>query len=210
MACDFACSVPFDVFNDILRGLINTSMDMLECPDELLTAIAACTKIQVRALRNAMSTRPVRSVMYFIHNGMDNFMSMEQFQTFYWPGLKALLDTVLEMGGIPHIYLEENYKNKLDFFTKELPPGKVTITFINTDMEKAKEKLSGRVCISGGMDGVCLQYGTAAEVVKHVKRTLDVCAPGGGYIMGCNVSLNLAKPENLRAMYDTARTYRKN
>lgn len=209
LAIDFVACPPFDIFNDTLRGLLNTTMDMIECPDELLIAIEACTKIQVRTIKAGIKQQNAKTVVFFIHNGMDDFMSLEQYQTFYWPGLKKCLEAVLEMGAIPHIYLEGNYEKKLDIFANELPEGKCIITFIGTDMAKVKEKLTGKVCITGGVDGSLLQYGSKEDVIANVKNAIDICAPGGGYILDCDVSLDLAKAENLHAMYDTARNYMK-
>lgn len=207
MALDLCGMAPFDIFNDTLRGLLNTTMDMIEYPDELLKALEASTRIQVRYIKKQMAMRPVKSVVFFIHNGMDMFMSLEQYKTFYWPGLKACIEAIIEMGGTPHLYLEDNYASKLDLFAAELPPGKCIITFIGTDMEKVKDKLAGRVCVTGGVSGTLLQYGSKDEVVADVKNAIDVCAPGGGYILNCDVSLDVAKPENLHAMFDTARSY---
>ena len=209
-ACDTAFSAPFDLFNDTLRGFLNTTMDMIEYPDELLEALKTSTKMQVRAIRNAFATQPfMKTGVFFIHNGMDMFMSREQFQTFYWPGLKACVNAVIECGGIPHIYLEDKYDDKLDIFANELPAGKCIMTLINCNMERAKELFAGKICISGGIDGTLLQYGTKEEVIANVKHAIDVLAPGGGYFLNADMSLDVAKPENLRAMFETARSYMK-
>ncbi|MCD8218694.1 MAG: hypothetical protein LUD01_11810 [Clostridiales bacterium] len=209
-ATDGAFSAPFDLFNDTLRGFLNTTMDMIEYPDELLAAVETSTKMQVRAIKNTFATQPfVKTVTFFIHNGMDMFMSREQYQTFYWPGLKKCIETVIELGGTPHIYLEDKYDDKLDIFANELPPGKCIFTLINCDMEKAKELFAGKICISGGVDGTLLQYGTKEAVIENVKRSIDILAPGGGYFLNCDVSLDVAKPENLHALFDTARSYMK-
>ncbi len=209
-ACDYAANVPFDLFNDTLRGFMNTSMDMLECPDELLKALETSTKMQIRSIKAQFAMNPhLKTVCFFVHNGMDMFMSVEQYKTFYWPGLKACIEAVLEMGGIPHVYLEDKYDDKLDIFVNELPAGKCIFTLINCDLEKAKEKFAGKICISGGVSGTLLMHGTPEDVVKDVKHAIDVLAPGGGYFLNCDVSLDVAKPENLRALFDTARNYMK-
>jgi len=118
------------------------------------------------------------------------------------------MEAVIEMGGVPRIYTEGNYENKLDLFAS-MPPGKVIYHFIGTDMEKVKGKLTGIACVSGGVNGTLLEYGTREEVIADVKRNIDICAPGGGYMLDCNVSLDVAKSENLHAMFDTARNYMK-
>lgn len=207
-ANDMGWCTPFDIFNDTLRGFLNTTMDMLECPDELLVALEACTKIQVREIKKTFATQPFcKTITFFCHNGMDMFMSREQFQTFYWPGMKACINAVLECGGIPHIYLEDKFDDKLDIFANELPAGKCIFTLINCDMKKAKELFAGKICISGGIDGTLLQYGTPEDVIKNVKNAIDILAPGGGYFLNTDVSIEVAKRENMHALFETARTY---
>lgn len=206
MYLDYAAAAPFDIFNDTLRGLINTTMDMIEVPDKLLAALDVCTRIQVRQLKAHMARFPTKTVCFFIHNGMDDFMSREQFETFYWPGLKAVVEAVVEMGGIARIYTESNYESKLDILAT-LPHGKTIIHFIGTDMHKVREAMGGKICYSGGIDGTLLQFGTPEEVEKNVRDALDICASSGGYIVDTSVSLDVAKPENLHALFDTAKNY---
>lgn len=208
--CDACAIVPFDQFNDTLRGFLNTTMDMIEYPDELLAALETCTKLQVRSIKNTFARQPfVRSVVMFIHNGFDMFMSREQFQTFYWPGLKACIDTIVECGGIAHLYVEDKYDDKMDIILNDLPAGKCILTLINCNVEKWKAACQGKVCITGGVDGTLLKYGTKEQVIKNVKDTIDLWAPGGGYILNCDVALDVAKPENMHALFDTAREYMK-
>jgi len=44
-------------------------------------------------------------------------------------------------------------------------------------------------------------------VKKHVTEVLDRWSVGGGYLLDSNIALDIAKPENLRAMFETARNY---
>ena len=207
-ACDQGLCAPFDVFNDTLRGFMNTSMDMYEYPDEMLEALKACTKIQVRDIRRQFAQSPwMKNVVFFLHNGFDSFMSREQFETFYWPGLLKCVNTVIECGGIPNLYVEDSYDAKMDILARDLPAGKCIVTLINCNVEKAKELFAGKVCLSGGVDGVLLQHGSREDVIRNVKAAIDLWAPGGGYYLNCDVSLDRAKPENLHALFDTAAEY---
>lgn len=207
---DLVTSAPFDIFNDTLRGFLNVSMDMYECPDELLQAVNAATKIQVRYLKNTIKSRPIGIIGFMLHNGYDMFMSREQFQTFYWPGLKACIDVCIENNVIPWIYVEDSYMSKLDIIERDVPAHKCIMTFTGTnDMAKVKERFAGKYCLKGGVEGTLLQYGTKEDVVKAVKNAIDIYAPGGGFILDCDVTVDVAKPENLKAFYDTARSYMK-
>lgn len=53
-----------------------------------------------------------------------------------------------------------------------------------------------------------LPYGTVEEVIEEVRRHVETFAPGGGYVFASvhNVQANVP-PENIVAMYDTAREY---
>lgn len=207
-ACDQGFCAPFDIFNDTLRGFMNTSMDVFEYPDELLVALKACTKIQVRDIKRQFARSPwMKNVIFFLHNGFDSFMSREQFETFYWPGLLECVNAVVECGGIPNLYVEDSYDSKMDILARDLPAGKCMVTLINCDVEKAKTLFTGKICLSGGIDGVMLEHGTKEDVIKHTKEVIDLWAPGGGYFLNCDVSLDNAKPENLHALFETAHTY---
>ncbi|MCI8991919.1 MAG: hypothetical protein HFG80_04185 [Eubacterium sp.] len=207
-ATDAAVSAPFDLFNDVLRGFMNTTMDMVEYPDELLAAIETSTKMQVREIKNTFRRSPfVKTVTFFCHNGFDMFMSREQFQTFYWPGLKKCVEAVIEEGGIPRIFLEDKYDDKMDIIANELPAGKCIVNIINCNRERTKELFAGKICIQGGVDGILLQHGSPEDVVKNVKEAIDILAPGGGYFLDTSVSLDVAKPENLHALFETAQNY---
>lgn len=177
-------------------------MDMLECPDELLLAIDATTKIQVRKIKEQMKARGNKYVYFFLHNGTDLFMSPEQFGKFYWPGLKACINAVLEMGGTPCIYTEGKMDLKLDYLA-DVPKGKVLYHLVDTDLKLAKQKLGGIACISGCVDGAILKHGTPEQVVRSVREVLDIAMVDGGYMLDTTIPLDVAEKANLHALFDT-------
>lgn len=207
---DLVTSAPFDIFNDTLRGFMNITMDLYECPDEVLAAVNAATKIQVRYLKNTIKSRPIKIIGFMLHNGFDMFMSKEQFETFYWPGLKACIDVCVENNVIPWIYVEDSYMNKLDIIERDVPEKKVIMTFTGTnDMKKVKERFGGKYCLKGGLSENVIEFGTKEDVVKMVKNAIDIYAPGGGLILDVDVTLDNAPAENIHALFDTARSYMK-
>lgn len=48
------------------------------------------------------------------------------------------------------------------------------------------------------------------QVIKNVKDTLDIWAPGDGNLLNCDVSIDKGKTENLHALYDTAKNTSRN
>ena len=79
---------PFDIVLDYLRGLKGSTLDMYRCPDKLL---AAQQKLLPFLVDSAVAMcRMVGTDFCFtaLHRGADGFMSLKQFEKFYWPGFK--------------------------------------------------------------------------------------------------------------------------
>lgn len=77
------------------------------------------------------------------------------------------------------------------------------------DLGKLKQKY-GHLTFWGNLSCHLLRTGTKAEVIKATKKCIDQAAEGGGYILGTSNSvLPGTPPENVVAMYETAREYGK-
>jgi uroporphyrinogen decarboxylase len=77
------------------------------------------------------------------------------------------------------------------------------------DIAKVKKEFGGRLCLMGNIDlDRIMTLATPEEVAETVKRTMDIAAPGGGFILStCNILIDAVKPENALAMYRTAEEY---
>jgi uroporphyrinogen decarboxylase len=77
------------------------------------------------------------------------------------------------------------------------------------DIREVKEYIKGKVCILGNID--CrnlLPFSSQKEVEKTVKETIEVAAPGGGYIISSSNSIHPnVKPENYIAMIEAVHKY---
>jgi uroporphyrinogen decarboxylase len=52
------------------------------------------------------------------------------------------------------------------------------------DLETAEQKIGGKVCLWGGVNGhLTVEQGMASEVRAEVARALQILAPGGGFIL---------------------------
>jgi uroporphyrinogen-III decarboxylase len=197
---------PFDVISHSVRGMKGTMLDMFRRPDKLLEL---CEFLLERDL--AMPTPPPNeygNTRMFMTNtrGSDNFMSNEQFETFYWPTCKKLLLTLIERGMTPYMFFEGNFDAKLEYLL-ELPKGSMIVRLDRTDIFRAKEILGGHLCLEGNVPITLLQMGTVQEVKDHCKKLIDVVGEGGGFIMSPRSSSDEVKPENLKAMIDYTKEY---
>ena len=132
-------------------------------------------------------------------------MSEEQHKEFFWPSLRRVILSLVDEGFTPYVYTEGIYTERLETI-KDVPKGKV-IYHIESDVFKAKEILGDIACIEGGPSGPMLNIGSPQEVRDYCKKLIDVCGKDGGFIMGSELPLITAKPENVKAMVDFTKEY---
>ena len=106
---------PYDLISDMLRGMRGTMKDMYRCPDKLIAAMERILPIQIGgAIGQAhMSGNP--RIFIPLHRGADGFMSNEQFEKFYWPTLKALIQALIDAGLVPCPFWEGGYNQRLPY-----------------------------------------------------------------------------------------------
>jgi hypothetical protein len=199
---------PFDTISDSLRGMRGAMLDMYRCPDKLL---AACEKILEWRIAQAVPTKPDakgyrRRAGMPLHRGSDGFMSIPQFEKFYWQTLKKAILTNIELGYISAPFWEGIWDDRLEYLL-ELPKGKFVFHNEKTDIFKAKEILGDHCCIQGGVPPTILQAGSPQDVEEHCKKLIKIVGKNGGFILGPGSAIDYAKPENIKAMVDSAKKY---
>jgi uroporphyrinogen decarboxylase len=79
------------------------------------------------------------------------------------------------------------------------------------DFELTKQKLGGRICLWGGVNGfVTMERGSPEQVREAVRDAIDVLAPGGGFILSPvdNVTEDTDRVwKNVEALIDTWREF---
>lgn len=199
----------FDVISDYLRGMRGAMLDMYRCPDELLTA---CDKILEWRMLTASPARPkaqggpVIGGGGALHRGSEGFMSIKQFERFYWPGLKKSCMAAIGLGYTISAFCEGIWDDRLKYWL-ELPKGKAILSFERTDMFKAKEILGGHACILGNVPPSLLDHGSSEDVEEYCKGLIRVCGKGGGFILANGSDMHHAKPANVRAMVDSVKKF---
>jgi uroporphyrinogen-III decarboxylase len=197
---------PFDTLGDTLRGTRGILTDMLRQPDKLLAALEVIANFTIRSiLCSPVAARRV-AVTFPLHKGADGWMSEEQFLMFYWPSLRKVIDAMIDEGMLVCLFAEGSYNTRLDLLNV-FPRGAVSWHFDRTDMAKAKRLLGADCSLEGNIPSSLLVAGSAAEVRAECRRLIEICAPGGGYILSAGASPEFPRLENLKAMVETAREY---
>jgi len=197
---------PFDTLSDFFRGMKGTMLDLYRRPEKVVQACEKLLPFMVEMAVNGTRATGNPRVFIPIHWGLDNFMSKEQFDRFFWPTLRDLMHTLIKEGLNPCPLWEGNCTTRLETI-KDIPAGKACYAFEATDMVKAKEILGGTVCIRGNVPLSIMATGTPDQVRAYCKKLIDTVARGGGYIMDTSTGLDDAKPENVRALFDFTREY---
>jgi hypothetical protein len=198
--------VPYDFYNDFLRGSILTMEDLYDRPKDIERYIDETLEVTLEALRRTKGVNEGKHFFMALHKGMDGFMSDEHYRKYYWSHLQKIILAIIDSGHIPYIYTEGKYNTRIDCLT-EVPPGKVFYHFEDVDMAVAKKKLGGIACISGGFPAALLDWSTPQVVRETVKKLMDDCAPGGGFIFETSCGLGNCKRENVEALFESAREF---
>jgi uroporphyrinogen-III decarboxylase len=199
-------TTPFDFMSDTLRGMRGIMLDMYRRPQKLIAAMEKVTPVLVDYAVAAAQRTGIPYCSIPLHRGSDGFMSLQQFETFYWPTLKAMLLGMIERGVTPSVFWEGSYDGRLQYL-RELPRGKVIGRFDRSDMFKVKEVLGDTMCVSGGFPVSLLQAGTPEQVREHTKQMCEVVGKNGGFVMAPNTSMAEANPELVKVWVDATREY---
>ena len=197
---------PFDVISHSVRGMKGTMLDMYRQPGKLLEM---CEFLLKKSLEKPLpEPNEYGNLRMFMTNtrGSDDFMSMKQFDTFYWPTFQKLVTTLIERGATPCIFFEGNFTSRLEYLL-EFPKGKLLARFDTTDIFRAKEILKDHVCIEGNIPSSLLQMGTVQDTKDYCKKLIDVVGKGGGYIISPRSSTDEVNPANLKAMIEFTKEY---
>ncbi|WP_161955009.1 uroporphyrinogen decarboxylase family protein [Moorella sp. Hama-1] len=197
---------PFDILGDTLRGTRGIMLDMYRQPEKLLEALDAVTPLAIRMGVAAAKAAGHPLVFIPLHKGADGFLSDKQYRTFYWPTLKKVITGLIEEGLVPFLFAEGGYNSRLEIIS-DLPKGKTVWLFDDTDMVRAKEILGDIACISGNVPITLLTLGTPEEIKEYCKQLIKTAGKDGGFILGSGAVIDKIKPENLRALIESAREF---
>jgi uroporphyrinogen-III decarboxylase len=198
---------PFDTVGDYFRGTRGTMIDMFRRPDKLLEAIDKVTPWMIQMAISAGKASGNPRVFIPLHKGPENFMSLEQFKTFYWPGLRKIMIALIDQGLTPYLLLEGKWGSGRLEVISDIPKGKAIYHFEGVDIYEAKEILGKVVCIKGNVPTSLLVIGTPQEVKDYSKKLIDVLGKDGGFIMDAGAIIDEVKPQNIKAMTDCTKEY---
>lgn len=198
---------PFDMMGDTLRGMRGIMLDMIQRPDKLLAAEEKVSRFQLEYAINFAKATGMKSSFIPLHRGSDGFMSIRQFEKFYWPQLKNMLLTLVDNRIMPVVFYEGTWDQRLRHLA-ELPKGKTVGWFQSSDIYKVKEVIGDTMCIIGGMPNSLLKAGTVTQVRETTRKLCQVVGKKGGFIMSTGVcEMSGSVPELVKTWVEATREF---
>jgi uroporphyrinogen-III decarboxylase len=197
---------PFDTIGDTLRGTRGIMQDMFRRPDKLLEALDVIADLTISTILKSPNIDRMTLVSYPLHKGADGWMSRKQFDTFYWPSLKKVMNALINEGLIQSLFAEGSFNTRLEYID-EFPKGTVIWYFDRTDMSRAKKLLGKKCCLQGNVPSSLIVTGDPKDVKEYCRKLIEECGKGGGFILASGSVADNPRLENLQAMMAAVREY---
>lgn len=200
---------PFDIVADTLRGTEGALTDLYRRPAKML---AACEALVPAAIHMGIGgARPGGPPFVFmpLHKGATSFMSFRQFERFYWPTFKQVLEGIIAAGLVPLPFVEGTFDEaRLELIAGSGLPARRTLwLFDRTDMAAVKRMFGSFAGFGGNVPASLFATGTPAEMEAYCKRLLEIAAPGGGFFLAPGAPIDNAPREVVHAFKRSAATY---
>jgi len=193
---------PFDFLADFIRSFKGISSDLRRIPDKVS---AACEAVLPLMFKKGKLPNTEMLGYSFLPLHMAPYIRNTDFEKFYWPTFKKLVEALAEAGYNVQLFIEHDWMRYLDFLY-ELPENTI-MRFEYGDPRVVAEKLGKKHIISGFYPITLLQTGTREQCIEKAKELLDIMAPYGKYwfqgdksIISTDKTGNTAK--NLRAVLE--------
>lgn len=200
--------MPFETLHSNLRGIKAISMDVRRHGEEVKDVIDMMFETRTYPAITAALESDTSAYVCDTYTALLAYaiLSPKQFEKFYWPHLKKIIDLVVEKDKTIFMFCESTMIRFVDFF-QEIPAGHVVLHLEEDDIFQVKKRLPN-VCVAGGMTTDLLGRGTPEQCVDYAKHLIDDL--GDGYIFTQNKMMsfrNDCNRENLIAVNDFVRDY---
>jgi uroporphyrinogen-III decarboxylase len=200
------CKAPFDTLSDTLRSTKGIIRDMFARPEKLLKALDVMADVTIANTLKSPNFNSAVIATYPLHKGADGWMSQKQFDTFYFPSLKKVMDALINEGLIQRLFAEGGYNTRLEA-VNQFARGTVSWYFDQTDMAMAKKVLGKNCCIQGNIPAASVIMATPGQIKEQCRQLIETCGKGGGYILTSGAMAGNPSLDNLKAMLEAVHEY---
>ncbi len=228
-----SAEMPADMLFDYLRGFKPTITDIRRRPEEVEKAINALLDYCIDLMRMThMMIAGTTAGMPWMAKNMINgivlrkdykfeefpwmfnpchippFLNPDQFDKFYWPTYKKMVEYLHDNGGHMMTFCEGDWGPNIDHLA-DLPDNSVTF-ICPTERIAEISKIAKNNSVMGGMPQAMLRDSSTRECIDHAKRIIDELAPDGRFVFSTDkvlIAPSDAKIENLMAVNEFVHSY---
>lgn len=175
-------SAPLDVFGDFLRGTKNILLDLHNCPD--LVNEAAHSIVELLYEKAIINRRLNHNSWLVMPLHLPGILSVSDFNNFFYPSFKILLDKLLSENFIILVFLEGNTERLLDKIF-EIDSPNVIFNFEEDIPNMVSKKMNHTNNVSGFFPVHLLKYGSDNECIAYASKLLKIFE-GKNYIFSTN------------------------
>lgn len=172
-------NTPLDHIFDFFRGFRGTLTDLRRQPAKVQAALDAIWEYHKPA--NLSAPYDPSQGYPFQPCHIPAYLSPKQFKELYWPYEKQLVEWVAQSGGKILLVMEGNWENIWENLL-ELPKDSLILNVDEDDFLKVHERLGDHHILCGGLRLADTRLKSFDQIKDDIKRVIDTCAPGGGFI----------------------------
>lgn len=169
---------------------------------DLLDQIAAWNRSRMEVVLAAGIDLYIKRAWY---ENLD-FFTPASWRKYIFPVLKAETDLAHSRGALFGYLITASCMPLLEGYAEAGIDVLIGVDPHRWDLEAAKRRVGGRVCLWGGVNGhLTVEMGSQSEVRDEVRRAMQALAPGGGFILSPVDNVRENTPlamENVQALID--------
>lgn len=182
-------NTPVDYLFDYFRGFRGTLTDLRRHPDKVRSALDVIWEYRCAAM--VAGPYNASEGLAFQPCHIPAYLSPKQFKELYWPYEKRLIEWIASYGGKIYLMMQGRWENVMDCFL-EVPKDSVVLVVDDDDFLKVHERLGHHQILCGGLKMADTRLKKFEDIKDDIKRVIDTCAPGGGFLF--NSDKNLLTP----------------
>lgn len=192
------------------RGIKNLAMDMRRQPDVVLAAVEKSSAGTLARLEAGINKKLAWDTAFDLTLAWTSptIMSPKQFEKFYYPLFKKMIDIVVEKHTRLY-FVPEGYLSRFIDFFRDFPTGSMIAHLEQDDIFQVRKELPN-IALAGGMPITLLGKGTKEQCVDYAKKLLEELG-NQGYVFSQDKMVsyrNDATRENMLATQQFVTNYR--
>ena len=200
---------PLETIFDNYRGIKAFSYDMRRIPEKIVEFVDA---LEPQFLAQFDAQLAMQKDIFICDTYTawlaTSIMSPKQFEKFYYPTFKKMVDKLVEQNKSMYVFVEAEFMRYYEYF-QDIPEGHLIVHVEKDDVFEVKKKLP-KLCIAGGMPVDLLGKATKQRCVDHAKKLIEELG-GSGYVFSQDKMMSFpydATRDNMLAVQDFVLNYK--